>query len=132
MLKGTTFYGLATLAGLDPGSASLLTSGACQSCAEFLIGSPFMQKLDAGGPAVRGVTYTLIATEHDELVVPYTNGLVTAPNVTDLVVQEQCPLDASDHISIVADPVTGQDVLNALDPAHRRPVPCTFVAPVVG
>ena len=45
-----------------------LTSGWCQSCDEFLVGSPFIRKLDAGGPTVRGVTYTLIATEHDELV----------------------------------------------------------------
>jgi hypothetical protein len=132
VLKGTTFYGLASLAAMDPSGAATLTSGYCQSCGEFLVGSAFMRKLDAGGPAVRGVSYTLIATEHDELVVPYTNGLVQAPNVTDIVVQDQCPLDASDHLSIVADPVTGQDVLNALDPADRRPVPCTIVAPVVG
>jgi triacylglycerol lipase len=132
VLKGTTFYGLSAFAAEDPSAASSLTSGVCQSCTEFLTGSPFIDKLDAGGPAVPGVTYTLIATEHDELVVPYTNGLVTAPNVTDIVVQNQCPLDASDHLAIVADPVTGQDVLNALDPAHRHRVPCTLVAPVVG
>jgi triacylglycerol lipase len=132
VLKGTTMDGLSTFYDEDPSAAGELTSGSCQSCDEFLVGSPFIKKLDAGGPTVRSVTYTLIATEHDELVVPYTNGLVTAPNVTDIVVQNQCPLDASDHISIVADPVTGQDVLNALDPSHPRPVPCTVVAPVVG
>ena len=47
--------------------------------------------------------------------------------MTNLVVQNQCPLDQAEHVSMAADPVVAQDVLNALDPGHptralhRRP-----------
>jgi triacylglycerol lipase len=132
VLRGTTFWGLSALYDTDPSAADSMTSGYCQSCDEFLVGSPFITKLDAGGAAVRGVKYTLIVTEYDELVVPYSNGELTAPNVTDIVLQHQCPLDLSDHLAIAGDPVAGRDILNALDPAHAKAPPCTLVAPVVG
>jgi hypothetical protein len=133
VMQGTTADGLGTLAAMYPGSAEEFTGSWCQSCSEFLVGSPFVTKLDSGGgPTVADVHYTLIVTQFDELVTPYTNGLVDAPNVTDIVVQSQCPLDFSDHIAIVADPVAAADVLNALDPGHPRAVPCVPVLPVVG
>jgi hypothetical protein len=44
-------------------------------------------------------------------------------------VQNQCPLDFTDHLQIAADPVASVDVLNALDPAHPRAVPCQLVLP---
>ena len=40
--------------------------------------------------------------------------------------------DYSEHLEIAADPVAAADVLNALDPAHPRPVPCRLVLPFVG
>ncbi len=135
---GTNLGGLGTLDreaapfGLSP-AASALYSAECQSCGEFLIGSAFVQKLNAGsGAAAAGVTYTDIATRNDELVEPYTSGFLQGPNVTNLTVQRQCPLDQSDHLAIVADPVAARDVLNALDPARAGPVPCTLVLPAVG
>jgi triacylglycerol lipase len=103
----------------------------CASCGEFAPDSSFIQKLDAGGVAVRGVIYTQIMTQYDELVVPYTNGMVVAPNSTNFVVQDQCALDFADHVALAADPVAAQDVLNALNPATAQPVPCVPVAPVV-
>ncbi|HEX3561890.1 MAG TPA: hypothetical protein VHU24_03550, partial [Solirubrobacterales bacterium] len=77
-------------------------------------------------------TYTSIVTRNDELVVPYTSGTETAPNMTNLVVQKQCPLDQAEHVSMAADPVVAQDVLNALDPKHPAAVPCTLVLPLIG
>ena len=103
----------------------------CVSCAEFAPGSSFIEKLDAGGVAVPGVIYTQIMTRYDELVVPYTSGMVQAPRSTNIVVQDQCTLDLADHIALAADPVAAPDVLNALDPAAARPVPCVPVAPVI-
>ncbi len=94
--------------------------------------SAFISRLDAGGVAVPGVAYTQIMTHYDELVVPYTSGMVVAPNSTNIVVQDQCSLDFADHIALAADPVAAQDVLNALDPTHPQPVPCVPVAPFVG
>lgn len=104
----------------------------CASCEEFSPTSSFMQKLDAGGVAVPGVAYTQIMTRYDELVVPYTSGVVTAPNSRNIVVQNQCPIDFADHIAIVADETAADDVLNALDPAHPRKVRCTLTLPGVG
>ncbi len=71
-------------------------------------------------------------TTHDELVVPYTSGAIAGINSTNIVVEDQCPLDLSDHLALVSDPVAAQDVLNALDPAAAQPPPCTLVAPVIG
>jgi hypothetical protein len=94
----------------------------------MLAGSQFVAKLRSGGtPAVVGITYTNIVTAHDELVVPYTSGIESG--MTNIVVQHQCGLDLSDHLELVADPVAAADVLNALDPAHPRPVPCRLVLP---
>jgi triacylglycerol lipase len=104
----------------------------CTACEEFAPNSAFTQKLNAGGVAVPGVRYTQIMTQHDELVVPYTNGEIAGPNSTNIVVQDQCPIDLADHVSLASDPVAAQDVLNALDPAQAQPPPCTIVAPVVG
>jgi triacylglycerol esterase/lipase EstA (alpha/beta hydrolase family) len=104
----------------------------CASCPEFLTGSAFMQKLRDGGIAVPGVRYTSIVTRNDELVAPYTSGIEQAPNMTNLIVQQQCPLDQAEHVSMAADPIVAQDVLNALDPAHPAPVPCTLVLPLLG
>jgi triacylglycerol lipase len=109
-----------------------IAAASCQSCAEFSPTSAFIQQLDAGGVTVPGVTYTQIMTRYDELVVPYTSGIVIAPNSTNIVVQDQCSLDFADHVALAADPVAAQDVLNALDPAHSRPVPCVPVAPYIG
>jgi triacylglycerol esterase/lipase EstA (alpha/beta hydrolase family) len=105
----------------------------CGSCQEFLAGSPFLIHLYANGQyAVPGVTYTTIMTKYDELVSPYTSGRLTAPNATNIVVQNQCPTDFSEHLTMAFDPVVAQDMLNALDPAETHPVPCTLVLPGIG
>ncbi|MCW2646769.1 MAG: Lipase [Pseudonocardiales bacterium] len=98
---------------------------------ELLAGSAFYAKLRSGGtPAVKGITYINIVTKYDELVVPYTSGIQAG--MRNIVVQDQCALDFSEHFEIAADPVAAADVLNALDPAHPRPVPCRLVLPFVG
>ena len=64
---------------------------------------------------------------------PYTNAfLPAAPNVTNITVNSQCPLDRSDHLEIAADPVALADMLNALDPASPVTVPCVPVLPLTG
>jgi triacylglycerol esterase/lipase EstA (alpha/beta hydrolase family) len=103
----------------------------CASCRQFLASSRFMHKLNAqGGPRVRGVDYTMLMTRNDELVNPYTSGFMDGAD--NVVVQDVCGLDQSEHLSIVFDPTTAYTVLNALDPRHPRPVPCVPVLPGVG
>jgi triacylglycerol lipase len=102
----------------------------CTACAQFRTGSQFLAELARGGLAVPGVRYTNIMTKYDELVVPYTSG--RAAGMTNLVIQDTCKLDFSEHFEIAADRNASVMVLNALDPAHPRPVPCVPVLPFVG
>ncbi|MFN2560940.1 MAG: lipase family alpha/beta hydrolase [Jatrophihabitans sp.] len=138
--RGTTLLGIgALITAMEtafPQYAGPLSSGFdqdCGSCQEFLAGSPFLTNLYADGVyAVPGVTYTTIMTRYDELVTPYTSGRLSAPNATNIVVQDQCPIDLAEHVAVAFDPTVAQDTLNALDPAHPLPVPCRLVLPMVG
>jgi triacylglycerol esterase/lipase EstA (alpha/beta hydrolase family) len=131
---GTTLDGITTLAGLL-GASSLINAGlslGCEACVEQEQGSAFLTRLNAT-PTVPGVSYTVIESNGDEVVTPYTNAfLPAAPNVTNITVNTQCPLDRSDHLEIAADPVALADMLNALDPASPVKVPCLPVLPLTG
>ncbi|WP_245672684.1 esterase/lipase family protein [Aldersonia kunmingensis] len=112
--------------GIDTGSAG------DPSAFQFLATSPFIRQLNAGGITVPGVAYTQIVTRYDEMILPYTAGIITEPGSINHTVQDFCPQDFADHLSINSDPTTAQLVLNALDPANTRPVPCTLVLPAIG
>jgi triacylglycerol esterase/lipase EstA (alpha/beta hydrolase family) len=131
---GTTLDGLTTLV-TDLGLAGLVNSAInpdCTACVEQEEGSAFLDNLNAGGDTVPGVQYTVIESKYDEVVTPYTNAFLTGSGVTNITLQNQCPLDASDHLEIAADPVALADVLNALDPAAPVRVPCLIVLPITG
>ena len=83
-----------------------------------------VRKLTRGGAVARGVTYTTIPTRHDELVTPYTSGLLFARNATNHVLQDVCPNDLSEHAAEAFDPVVARLAFNALDPTHARRVSC--------
>jgi triacylglycerol lipase len=103
----------------------------CVACGQFRSGSAFMQKIRAGGgPGIDGISYTNIMTEYDQLVVPYTSG--REKGMLNMVVQDHCDTDYSEHFQIAADPVAARVVLNALDPANAKPVPCSVVLPYTG
>ncbi len=104
----------------------------CTACVEQEAGSAFLTNLNAGGDTVPGVTYTVIESRYDEVVTPYTSAFLAGPDVTNITLQNQCPLDLTDHLEIAADPVALADVLNALDPAHPVRVPCLVVLPITG
>jgi triacylglycerol esterase/lipase EstA (alpha/beta hydrolase family) len=132
---GTETLGLAELNhiavqfGLGPAVGAVLAP-LCGSCREFLHGSPFLAKLNSdGGPAVDGVTYTTIMTKYDEAVVPYTSGRLHGDDVTNIVLQDHCPQDLSEHVAVAFDPVAAQFIVNALDPDHAKRVRCTPVGP---
>jgi triacylglycerol esterase/lipase EstA (alpha/beta hydrolase family) len=131
---GTTLDGLTalgqTLGLLVPVNSLLSTT--CEACVQQEEGSSFLASLNAD-PTVPGVSYTVIETRDDEVVTPYTNAfLPPGPNVTNITLQDQCPLDESDHLEIASDPVAMADMLNALDPAQPVKAPCLLVLPVFG
>ena len=136
--EGTNTGGLATLNqlagafGLDPALRASIDRF-CASCRQFLQGSRFFARLHERGIISRRVTYASIVTKNDELVVPYTSGLLArAPNVTNVVLQHYCPLDQAEHLSVFADPVTAGFVYRALDPEHAPAPPCAPVLPFAG
>jgi pimeloyl-ACP methyl ester carboxylesterase len=131
---GTTLDGLTALGQalslIVPINSLLSTT--CEACVEQEEGSSFLATLNAD-PTVPSVSYTVIESRDDEVVTPYTNAfLPAAPNVTNITLQNQCPIDESDHLEIAADPVAMADMLNALDPAQPVKVPCLLVLPVTG
>ncbi|MEA2615455.1 MAG: hypothetical protein QOE72_1238 [Chloroflexota bacterium] len=110
------------LVGLSPtnhGTANPLTPTAgrngCPSCTEQMAGSDFLRRLNAGGDTLPGVSYTVVQTAWDEVVTPFTSAFLSGARVTDVTLQSRCPLDPTEHVGIVADPVAVQWVVDALD-----------------
>ena len=103
------------------------------ACQEQEAGSTFITNLNAGGETNPGVNYTVIESANDEVVTPYTSAfLAPGPNVTNILLQSQCPLDQGEHLSMPYDHIADADVLTALDPAHQVKPACTPVVPVSG
>ncbi|HEX6388933.1 MAG TPA: alpha/beta fold hydrolase [Solirubrobacteraceae bacterium] len=100
-----------------------LVSSLCGSCPQFLSGSPYLNTLNADGEAITGIEHTNIVSRYDELVVPYTSGLMQDGG-TNIVLQDVCPSNLSEHAAIAFDGVVTQLILNALDPAHAAAVKC--------
>ncbi len=134
--NGTNLAGIGDLlsagraAGLEPSVYTAFAGLGCGSCPQFARGSDYLNKVNAAGPAIPSITYTEIATKRDELVIPYTSGLLDAPNVTNIVLQDVCPTDDSEHLAVAYSPVVAQLVLNALAPRQARPATCTRVTPL--
>jgi triacylglycerol esterase/lipase EstA (alpha/beta hydrolase family) len=127
---GTTVDGLFPIAEHIPGATAFL--GLCQACEEQAAGSPFIANLNAGGETVPGVRYTVIESAYDEVVTPYTSAFLSGPGVTNITLQEQCPLDLGEHLSMPYDHIADADVLSALNPAHPQQPACTPVLPIAG
>jgi hypothetical protein len=81
---------------------------------------------------VTGVSYTVIESENDEVVTPYTSAYLTGRKVTNIDLQRQCALDQGEHLSMPYDHVADADVLTALDPLHPQHPACTPVLPIAG
>lgn len=118
--------------GAEPAVDGLLSAGMCIPCGQMAGNSEFMRALNADGIYDPHVTYTNIETRYDELIVPYTVGVTPGPGVTNIVVQDGCPADYSEHAGLAGDSRAAAYALNALDPANPVPVPCHLVSPLVG
>ncbi|KPC78724.1 esterase/lipase family protein, partial [Streptomyces sp. NRRL S-4] len=124
---GTTLLGLTRLLPYFPGIEDLLTTNT-PALADQIAGSAFITKLNAGGDTVPGVRYTVIATRYDEVVTPYRTQYLSGPNVRNVLLQDLCPVDLSEHVAIgTIDRIAFHEVANALDPAHATPTTCASV-----
>ncbi|MCO4697346.1 alpha/beta fold hydrolase [Streptomyces sp. RO-S4] len=124
---GTTLNGLTALLPYFPGAEDLL-SEATPALADQVAGSAFLTKLNAGGDTVPGVRYTVIATRYDQVVTPYRSAFLTGPDVRNVVLQDLCPVDLSEHLAIgLFDRIAFHEVANALDPARAKRTTCASV-----
>ncbi|MEV6420053.1 alpha/beta fold hydrolase [Streptomyces sp. NPDC051662] len=125
--RGSTLLGLTRLLPYFPGAGDLLDEKT-PGLADQVAGSPFLTKLNAGGDTVPGVRYTVIATLYDEVVTPYRSQFLTGPDVRNVLLQDLCPVDLSEHVAIgTIDRIAFHEVTNALDPARATPTTCSSV-----
>ena len=124
---GTTLLGLTRLLPYFPGAADLLTENT-PALADQVAGSAFLTKLNAGGDTVPGVRYTVIATRYDEVVTPYRSQFLSGPDVRNVLLQDLCPVDLSEHAAIgLFDRIAFHEVANSLDPGRATPTTCASV-----
>lgn len=135
---GTTLFGASMLAEMAPAGTDPLTY-VCKACQDFYPHSTFMQRLNStkhypgerfAGEIQHGVTYTVISTKYDDVVTPYKSQFLLHPGVHNIVLQDGCPIDLSDHLSGLFDPRALDFITNALDPAHARTPRCVPVLPL--
>ncbi|WP_411091444.1 esterase/lipase family protein [Streptomyces sp. 049-1] len=124
---GTTLLGLTNLLPYFPGVGDLLDENT-PALADQVVGSDVLTKLNAGGDTVPGVRYTVLATKYDEVVTPYRSQYLSGPGVRNVLLQDLCPLDLSEHLAIgLLDRIAFHEVANALDPARATPTTCASV-----
>ncbi|MES4906930.1 MULTISPECIES: alpha/beta fold hydrolase [unclassified Streptomyces] len=121
---GTTLSGLTELLDYFPGAADVLARHT-PGLTDQVVGSAFLTRLNEGGDTVPGVRYTVISTKYDEVATPYRAQFLTGANARNVVVQDLCPRDLSEHVTIaMTDRVAFHEAVNALDPEHATPTTC--------
>ncbi|MER6684977.1 esterase/lipase family protein [Streptomyces olivaceoviridis] len=121
---GTDLDGLTRLLPYFPGAEDLLKA-TTPGLADQITGSAFLTALNAGGDTVPGVRYTVIATRYDEVVTPWRTQYLSGSGVRNVLLQDLCPLDLSEHLAIgLSDRIAFHEVANALDPAHATATTC--------
>jgi triacylglycerol lipase len=101
------------------------TTVTCPACTEQGMGSDFLTQLNQGDETPGHVTYTVISTRYDEVVVPYSSAFLSNDPgntpvqgqdgaVTNITLQDYYPLDLADHTQIINDPNAFGFVFDAL------------------
>src|SRR3954454_18669198 len=124
------------LVGLAPSNHGTSNPGAfvtgatvCEACAQQMAGSPFLAQLNAGDETPGGVSYTVIETRYDEVVVPYTSAfLAGGANTANILLQDACAAEVIDHHEIPNSAIALRWTMQALarpGPADpQSPPPC--------
>ncbi len=139
---GTTLSGIASLDrvlrdGLGVNLDPLLDYPVGVSGVEQVFDSPFLRNLNAGGDTEPGIDYTVLATRYDEVSSPYEWTFLTpgpGATVQNITVQDRCPSDFSEHLSLNYSPHAIGWVEHALDPAGFgvEQIRCTANTPLFG
>ncbi|KAF8947256.1 hypothetical protein BGZ47_009750 [Haplosporangium gracile] len=126
---GTTLSGITTFATalhlLNPSQP--LFDAVAPALYQMIVGSPFMQKLNAGGDTSPGVIHSNIATRYDEIVTPWETCYQDAPGVTNTLLQNLCLVSLNEHITMVNSKIALRWALNQLDPSTAKTANCLSV-----
>ncbi|WP_156142391.1 esterase/lipase family protein [Rossellomorea aquimaris] len=87
----------------------------CTACRQQLVGSAFLENLNAGDETPGKVSYTNVATKIDEVIVPYTSSFLTeSKDVSNITLQDYYPFDLAGHTVLAHDLNAFQFVYDAL------------------
>ena len=128
---GTTASGLLTLVKLT-GTTPVVTAVLGDALRDFMVGSDYLERINADGGTAPGVNYTSIATRYDELATPYRTGFLPASStseVRNITLQNGCEVDLSDHLQGMYSPRLFSLVARAY--GGTQPVVCVPNAPVL-
>ncbi|MFF3494804.1 esterase/lipase family protein [Streptomyces sp. NPDC002795] len=132
---GTTLSGLVTLfKGLNGLGLvnNFLDFAGLAGLKQQEVESDFQKELWKDGDTVRGVNYVVIQTKHDTVVTPHTNSFLRGDNVTNILLQDQCPDNSVGHMGVALDGPTLENIENVLGPNDPdfKPV-CANYGPAV-
>ncbi|MGQ0623665.1 MAG: esterase/lipase family protein [Sporichthyaceae bacterium] len=80
-------------------------------------GSDFLRNLNAGPQTYRGIAYSVIYSQTDQIILPATNSELSTGNgmISNVTLGEVCPLHVADHYAVGSfDPVAYALVMDAL------------------
>ena len=104
------------LIGLSPSNhgtdLSVAENDLCVACNQQAAGSAFLTDLNAGDETPGDVDYTVVQTRYDEVVTPFTSAFLDG--ATNVLLQDKCAADASEHLTIMVDQNAVQWIKNAL------------------
>lgn len=134
--RGTTFWGLLT----TPPIRDALAAGLGPAVADQSPGSRLLTELNADGGVPVGPRYTVIASRYDWVATPWEASLLpgddtdpaTRPDIRNIVLQDSCGTNATEHLGMPFNPATIAYVLNALDPSYVVDTPCVVSVPILG
>lgn len=122
---GTTMLGLVNLGrtlNLLGYVNDAMTAVGAPALAQQEEGHAFQTALFGDGDTVPGPRYVVIQTKNDLVVTPHTNAFLKGPNVTNILIQDQCPGNFVGHVGMFNDSPVLQNVMNQLsaaDPAFK-------------
>ena len=105
-----------TFHGTDSPLVKELIGESCLSCADQVVGSDLLERLNAGGDLDGTVRYAVVSTQADQYVTPVESQVPDGPDdrVVSIVVEDVCPQVQTDHISILGLPGVATWVADAL------------------
>ncbi|KAG0371973.1 hypothetical protein BGX24_000917, partial [Mortierella sp. AD032] len=129
--SGTTLSGLRTFfEKLDIfNKIKEFLSPLCRACFEMDHKSDWIQEMNQGENTEAGVKYDLIMSKLDEVVTPYTNGILNATvndpgQVRMHTLQDYCSTDFSEHLLQPFDPIAFHLINSFLDPHASQWINC--------